>query len=103
MPYFHIDVTLQTFTHAMDAYVVNRTGQDTIFIVTNSEEMDDVLYHVIQKSRLRVLVIDGLDEVKLKRLDRIRPYPSYFSLIGPAGTLQQYYEMVRLGFVRNLF
>lgn len=94
IPYFHVDITIQTFVHGMDIYVTNRTGQDTIFIVANEEEMDDVLYHVIQKSHLRVLVIDGLDEVKLKKLDRVRPYPSYYSLIGPSALLQHYYEMV---------
>lgn len=56
--------------------------------------MDDILYHVIQKSKLRVLVIDGLDDVKLGRLDRVRPYPSYFSLISNSATLQLYFEMV---------
>lgn len=57
-------------------------------------ELDDVLYHVIQKSKLRVLVIDGLDDVKLRRLDKVRPYPTYFSVITDSATAQQYFELV---------
>lgn len=37
IPYFHLDITLQTFAHAMDAYVTARQGGDTIFVVRTEE------------------------------------------------------------------
>lgn len=43
IPYFHVDITLQTFVHAMDAYVTARQGGDTIFIVRNDEgKLDNI-------------------------------------------------------------
>uniref|UniRef100_A0A336LSJ9 CSON003219 protein n=1 Tax=Culicoides sonorensis TaxID=179676 RepID=A0A336LSJ9_CULSO len=95
IPYFHLDVTIQTFAEAMELYITSRNGLDTIFIVQNEEEMDGMLYHIIQKSKLRVLVIDGLDDSKLRKLSKVRPVPSHFSLIGNTKNLMSWFEMIK--------
>lgn len=95
IPYFHVDVTVQTLAEAMDLYINARNGYDTIFIVQNEEEMDGMLYHIINKSKLRVLVVDGLDDSKLRKVAKVRPVPSHFSLIANTKNLMSWFEMVR--------
>lgn len=95
IPYFHLDVTVQTLAEAMDLYINSRNGYDTIFIVQNEEEMDGMLYHIIYKSKLRVLVVDGLDDSKLSKVLKVRPVPSHFSLISSTKNLIKWFEMVR--------
>lgn len=94
IPYFHLDVTIQTFAEAMDLYISSRNGYDTIFIVQNEEEMDGILYHIIYKSKLRVLVVDGLDDSKLRKISKVRPVPSHFSLIANTKNMISWFEMV---------
>lgn len=79
---------------AMDLYINARSGYDTIYIVQNEEELEGMLYHIIQKSKLRVLVVDGLDDSKLRKVSHVRPVPSHFSLIASTKNLINWFEMV---------
>ena len=96
IPYFHIDVTIESMIEAMDLYVSSKSGYDTVFIINrNEEELDVVLSHIIRKSKLRTLTIQGLDEATLQKIKGIKPYPSYFSILGKTSELIKWFGMVR--------
>lgn len=99
LPYFHIDITSESMLEAMDLYVNSKSGYDTVFIINkNEEELDVALSHIITKSKLRTLTIQGLDDETLRKIKSIKPYPSYFSILGKTSELIKWFGMVKICF-----
>uniref|UniRef100_A0A182IMX8 Uncharacterized protein n=1 Tax=Anopheles atroparvus TaxID=41427 RepID=A0A182IMX8_ANOAO len=84
IPYFHVDLSVQTYVKLMENFLLARAGNDAVYILPGPLEADATVYLLITGSYLRAIVFDGLDETVVGKIKAIRPYPSFYAVI--AGT-----------------
>uniref|UniRef100_A0A182QV01 Ionotropic glutamate receptor C-terminal domain-containing protein n=1 Tax=Anopheles farauti TaxID=69004 RepID=A0A182QV01_9DIPT len=86
VPYFHIDLSVQTYVKLMESFLLARTGNDVVYILPSLQEVDATIYLLITDSYLRAIVFGELDEDTVRRIQNIRPYPAFYAVM--AGALQ---------------
>uniref|UniRef100_A0A182NDI8 Ionotropic glutamate receptor C-terminal domain-containing protein n=1 Tax=Anopheles dirus TaxID=7168 RepID=A0A182NDI8_9DIPT len=86
VPYFHVDLSVQTYVKLMEAFLLARAGNDVVYILPNLQEVDATIYLLITDSYLRAIVFGELDEDTVGRITNIRPYPAFYAVV--AGTAQ---------------
>uniref|UniRef100_A0A182K301 Ionotropic glutamate receptor C-terminal domain-containing protein n=1 Tax=Anopheles christyi TaxID=43041 RepID=A0A182K301_9DIPT len=86
IPYFHIDLSVQTFMKLMESYLLARGGNDVVYILPNLQHVDATIFFLITDSFLRAIVFGELDEYTVSRIKDLRPYPSFYAVV--AGTME---------------
>uniref|UniRef100_A0A182YLZ0 Ionotropic receptor 8a n=1 Tax=Anopheles stephensi TaxID=30069 RepID=A0A182YLZ0_ANOST len=86
IPYFHVDLSIQTYVKLMESFLLARAGNDVVYILPTPEDVDATIYLLIADSYLRAIVFGELDEDTVTRIKDLRPYPSFYAIV--AGTMQ---------------
>lgn len=98
VPYFKMDLTVYPFVDVLSRYIKGRHGVDSVFILQTDTEMDQALYGLIEKSSLRILVVDRLTRKTANKLLKMRPVPQYFSVAATTENMNDIFDMVRESF-----
>nr|XP_049465632.1 uncharacterized protein LOC120956978 [Anopheles coluzzii]XP_049465633.1 uncharacterized protein LOC120956978 [Anopheles coluzzii] len=86
IPYFHIDLSVQTYVKLLESFLLARGGNDVVYILPNYQDADATIYLLITDSYLRAIVFGELDGDTVDRIKDLRPYPSFYAVI--AGTME---------------
>uniref|UniRef100_A0A182U2P9 Ionotropic glutamate receptor L-glutamate and glycine-binding domain-containing protein n=1 Tax=Anopheles melas TaxID=34690 RepID=A0A182U2P9_9DIPT len=86
IPYFHIDLSVQTYVKLLESFLLGRGGNDVVYILPNYQDADATIYLLITDSYLRAIVFGELDGDTVDRIKDLRPYPSFYAVI--AGTME---------------
>uniref|UniRef100_A0A182MFV8 Ionotropic glutamate receptor C-terminal domain-containing protein n=1 Tax=Anopheles culicifacies TaxID=139723 RepID=A0A182MFV8_9DIPT len=86
IPYFHVDLSIQTYVKLMESFLLARAGNDVVYILPYQEDVDATIYLLMSDSYLRAIVFGELDENTVGRIRDLRPYPSFYAVI--AGTME---------------
>lgn len=66
-----------------------------MLIYKNVSDVDQALYYFIDATKLRLLVMDSLDNVTAHRLRNMRPVPNNVALISTTSSMNSLIESVR--------
>ncbi|XP_053661514.1 ionotropic receptor 25a [Anopheles marshallii] len=86
IPYFHVDLSIQTYVKLMESFLLERAGNDVVYILPNLRDVDAAIYLLVTDSYLRAIVFGELDEDTVGRIKDLRPYPSFYAVV--AGTME---------------
>lgn len=92
--YLKLDISIGPFLVALDEIIQKRGGNDVVLIFQSEEDYQEGLHYIIEKSHLRVLLLNGLSDHVVQRLDSLRPAPGYYSILADAESMQNIYEKV---------
>ncbi|XP_050081416.1 glutamate receptor ionotropic, kainate 2 [Anopheles maculipalpis] len=102
IPYFHIDLSIQTYVKLMESFLLARGGNDVVYILPTRQDVDATIYLLIADSYLRAIVFGELDEDTVVRIKNLRPYPSFYAVV--ADTMQMnaiLHQAIDSGLVRK--
>lgn len=94
IPYFHFDYSIQSFVRMMEVYLKERKALDAVFILQDSMAAYEALYNFIEKSSLRVILLDQLPSRVIQRLKTLRPSPNYYAIIADTENMQKIFRNV---------
>lgn len=78
----------------MEAYLKERNALDAVFIFQDAKAADEALYNFIEKSSLRVILLDQLPSRVIERLKTLRPSPNYYAIIADTENMQKIFRNV---------
>ncbi|CAO1369520.1 unnamed protein product [Diamesa serratosioi] len=93
IPHFSFDYSIQSFVKVMELFLKARLTTDVVFIFQNELETDESLYYFILKSTFRMIVLDQLTPNAVARLKKIRPTPSYYSIIADNANMERLFKI----------
>lgn len=96
IPYFKLDVSLYSFLDPVVKFLKEKNVMDSVFIVQSEMELDQALYTLIEKSNLKILVVNQLSRKTARRLANMRPVPGFFAVIGSTENVNTAFEMVKI-------
>ncbi|CAM1321855.1 Uncharacterised protein g7909 [Pycnogonum litorale] len=89
IPYVRLNPTNWQLVQAADDYISSLEGSDAALVFTNEEDLDQGLEHIIGRTFLRIIVLNGLDNSSTPKLMRMRPNPSNYVIFGNANNVEE--------------
>lgn len=84
IPYFKLDPTIYPLMEPAVQYIQARNGSESVFIMAEEHLKEQALYGLVEKSELRMIIVNRLGEEVAPKLAKKRPIPEYLTII--AGT-----------------
>lgn len=92
IPYFHADVSSQTFLKVTENYLRARGANDVVYIFDSTPAADSAIYFLITESQLRTIIFDRLSDTSIERIKAVRPYPSFFAIIAKTADMNDLFK-----------
>ncbi|GLV32024.1 Ionotropic receptor 8a [Carabus blaptoides fortunei] len=99
LPYLKMDLTIGPTLRILDAYLQARNGTDVTIIFETTEDIQEALFYWVDRTSLRMIMMEGLDDVSAERLKTIRPLPSFYVVIAETRNMV---EIIKKALNKNL-
>ncbi|GAB0099835.1 uncharacterized protein DMENIID0001_157250 [Sergentomyia squamirostris] len=91
--YAEADLSVFPFVQIAERYLRKQSATDCVFIVTSENEVDQVLFGMIGTTNLRIIVLNDLSANSIDKLQKIRPYPSYYAVIATTDKMNEIFNI----------
>lgn len=95
IPYFNFDFSIQSVVKVLEIYLSKQNALDVVLILQDDVAVDEAFHAFVGKSPMRVIMLNRLDLNAVKRLENLRPTPSFFSIIADTVNMKQIFQAVR--------
>jgi hypothetical protein len=96
IPYFNFDFSIQSILKLLEVYLNRQGALDVALILEDDTAIDEAFHAFVEKSPMRIILLNQLAPNVVERLKDLRPIPDYFSIIADTVKMEQLFQAVSL-------
>ncbi|XP_055844793.1 glutamate receptor ionotropic, kainate 3 [Episyrphus balteatus] len=95
IPYIRVDLIISPFLKIFANFLKEKSANDVALIFENEQDTEEALYRIVQGYPFRVVLVNSAENDFIKRLENLRPTPSYFAIFSKTANMNLIFENIQ--------
>lgn len=96
LPYVRVDLSVNPFLRSLSEFLLHKGATDVVLVFENEQYSQEALHNIVQGFPFRTIIINANNKRNdfIKRIQSLRPNPSYLALLASATKMNIIFKKV---------